>query len=259
MKKLLYIFLIFLAWLFLDGVTDKVAELPNKSKIIYFAFDRGCPTSNGCLVKLQERYNAATYTNDIWVAPTTKYILDGNLNYSVDITKHSLIRFKYQIFPRRYYMNYNPIGFMLYISDRDWNEYYGGVVLTGVTPEMLDLKISPFGRYRDFQVALPQWVNRVSQTSGVQVATNIVIEYPEELKDLSDSYVAPYLYLQTGNLGLVSSKSNNMAEAATKKDFFNLPFSVSVNGRVICKTVAELYDDHFLLDFNEAICPPASQ
>ena len=253
MKKLLYAFCSLLVMLFLEGVTEKVAQLPNKSRIIYFAHARENPTPKEFLHSIQERYYAAAYTNDIFVVPSTKYVVNGKLSHSLDIRTLGTIRFKYQVFPRRYYMDYNPIGFMLYISDRDWNEYYGGVVLTKVTPEMLGCKINPFGHFRDFQIALPQWVNHISQMSDGQINPIVSIEHPEELEILSDSYIAPYLYLQTGDRGVVSTKSVGLVDAAKKMDFYSFPFSISVNGRVICKTVAELYDDRFLSNFNDAI------
>ena len=42
-------------------------------------------------------------------------------------------------------------------------------------------------------------------------------------------------------------------DESNNKVFFEFPFSVAVNGREICKTVSELYDDCFLVKFNEAI------
>ena len=253
MKTMLAVCFFLLVLLFLDGMTDRVAKIPNKSKITYFAFDRECPIPGEFLDKLQERYDVAVFTNDIWVAPSTQYIQNGKTKYSVDITEFSIIRFRHQIFPRRYYMNYNPIGFVLYISDRGWNEYYGGVVLTGITPEMLSLKINPFGRFRDYQIALPQWVNRISLDSVVQIASEIVIAYPDELKDFSDSYIAPYLYRQTGNMGIITSKPDNPTDDTSNMDFLSLPFSVSVNGHVICTTVSELYDNQFFRYFNDVL------
>ena len=118
---------------------------------------------------------------------------------------------------------------------------------------MLSLKINHFGRFRDYQIALPQWVNRISLDSVVQIASEIVIAYPDELKDFSDSYIAPYLYRQTGNMGIITSKPDNPTDDTSNMDFLSLPFSVSVNGHVICTTVSELYDNQFFRYFNDVL------
>ena len=77
--------------------------------------------------------------------------------------------------------------------------------------------------------------------------------YPDELKDFSDSYIAPYLYRQTGNMGIITSKPDNPTDDTSNMDFLSLPFSVSVNGHVICTTVSELYDNQFFRNFNDVL------
>lgn len=252
MKKLLYLFYFLLAMLFLNGVTDKVAQLPNKSRIVYFAHELRNPAPSEFIGMIQDRYDAAVYTNAFFVVPATMYVLNGTFAHSLDIRTRGKIRFKYQVFPRCYHMSYNPIGFMLYVSDRGRDEYYGGIVVTGITPEMINFKINPFGCNRQFSTPLPHWVNKIVHQTRIGTTSEIVVEYPEELQIFSDSYVAPYLYLQSGCDG-VSSKNAGLVDKSNNKDFLDFPFSVSVNGRILCKTVAELYDDQFFEDFNDAI------
>lgn len=253
MKKLLYLFYVILVILFLEGLTDHVARLPNKSMIIYFAQTKGNSAPKEFRQVIQKRYDVAVYTNDIFVVPSTMYVVNGKLSHSLDIRSLGKIRFKYQVFPRCYYMDYNPIGFMLYVSDRCSDEYYGGIVMTGISPQMINFKINPFGRQKDYETPLPTWVNKVVQQPSFGTQSEVVIEYPEELRILSDSYMAPFLYFQSG-CGIVLSKSLGYVDASNRKDFYDFPFSVYVNGRAICKTVSELYSDSFLLDFNEALC-----
>lgn len=266
MKKILLVCLsCALVLSILEGITERVAGLPNKSRIISFSHMQGAvPTT--ALRNIQERYDLAVYTNTIWGAPSIRYVLNGKSFDSYEMntylpndyyptnTKGGTIRFKYQIFPRRYYMSYNPIGFLLYISDRPSTEYYGGVVLTEVTPEMLDLKIKPFGRRRCDEVAFPRWVSHMSnpRLEG-EGHPNIDLKYPQELEVFANTFIAPYLYVASRGAGIVSSESQGSSDERNDMPFYDFPFSVFVNDVRICGTVRELYDDSFLADFQTAL------